>query len=59
VEIVEAVEPHAAGDDAGALTETFWAALHGRVTLMRNRRLSGEHQKYRLELLLARFIGRR
>ncbi|XVQ83473.1 TetR/AcrR family transcriptional regulator [Microbispora siamensis] len=56
-ELAEAVRPHAGGDDLGALTETFWAALHGLVTLMRGGRLPREHHDHRLALLLARFTG--
>lgn len=56
-ELAEAVRPHAHGDDLGLLTETFWAALHGLVTLTRGDRLPPEHHDRRLELLLARFAG--
>ncbi|MBD3143813.1 TetR/AcrR family transcriptional regulator [Microbispora bryophytorum] len=56
-ELVEAVRPHAGGDDLPMLTETFWAALHGLVTLMRDGRLPREHHDHRLALLLARFTG--
>jgi AcrR family transcriptional regulator len=54
-ELAEAVRPYARGDDLGLLTETFWAALHGLVTLKRGGRLPAEQQDRRLELLLARF----
>jgi AcrR family transcriptional regulator len=56
-ELAEAVRPHARGDDLPLLTETFWAALHGLVTLTRGNRLPAEHHDRRLELLLARFAG--
>ena len=56
-ELVEAIRPHAAGDDLGLLTETFWAALHGLVTLTRGGRLPAEQQDRRLALLLARFTS--
>jgi AcrR family transcriptional regulator len=56
-EFAEAVRPYAAGDDLGLLTETYWAALHGLVTLARSGRLPAEAQARRLELLLARFAG--
>ncbi|GIH78464.1 TetR/AcrR family transcriptional regulator [Planobispora longispora] len=54
-ELAEAVGPHAGGADLGLLTETFWAALHGLVTLMRGGRLPREHQDRRLALLVACF----
>lgn len=54
-ELAEAVRPHAGGDDLGLLTETFWAALHGLVTLTRGGRLPPEHHDRRLALLLAHF----
>ncbi|NRQ30768.1 TetR/AcrR family transcriptional regulator [Nonomuraea sp. NN258] len=53
--IAAAIAPHADGDDVGLLTETFWAALHGLVTLMRGGRLPREYHDHRLALLLARF----
>ena len=56
-ELAEAVRPHAGSDDLGLLTETFWAALHGQVTLTRGGRLPPEHHDRRLALLLARFTG--
>ncbi|SDJ44478.1 TetR/AcrR family transcriptional regulator [Nonomuraea jiangxiensis] len=54
-ELAEAVGPHAHGADPGLLTETFWAALHGLVTLMRGGRLPREAHDRRLAILLARF----
>ncbi|WP_432864450.1 TetR/AcrR family transcriptional regulator [Microbispora rosea] len=56
-ELAEAVRPYSGGDSLGALTETFWAALHGLVTLMRGGRLPREHHELRLALLLSRFTG--
>ena len=56
-ELAEAVRPHAGSDDLGLLTETFWAALHGLVTLTRGGRLPPEQHDRRLALLLARFTG--
>ncbi|MGI5378385.1 TetR/AcrR family transcriptional regulator [Streptomyces sp. CA-251387] len=55
-ELRQAVEPIAAeGDDVGLLTETYWAGLHGLVTLMRSGRLpEGAHER-RLELLTGHF----
>ncbi|NUP79438.1 MAG: TetR/AcrR family transcriptional regulator [Nonomuraea sp.] len=56
-ELVEAVRPHAGGEDLTLLAETFWAALHGLVTLTHGDRLPPEHHERRLALLLARFAG--
>ena len=56
-ELVEAVRPHAGDDDLGTLAETFWATLHGLVTLTRGGRLPPEGHDRRLALLLARFSG--
>ncbi|MEU2620081.1 TetR/AcrR family transcriptional regulator [Streptomyces sp. NPDC007157] len=58
-ELLLAVEPIAmAGDDPALLTETFWAALHGLVTLMRSGRLpEGAHEE-RLALLIGHFTTR-
>ncbi|MER6226149.1 TetR/AcrR family transcriptional regulator [Streptomyces sp. 900105755] len=56
-EILRAVEPITGeGENAGALTETFWAALHGLVTLMRSGRLPEEAHETRLALLVGHFI---
>ncbi|MGW0581921.1 TetR/AcrR family transcriptional regulator [Streptomyces sp. NPDC002920] len=55
-ELAAAVTPAAAeGDDPGLLTETFWAGLHGLVTLTRSGRLPEEAHERRLELLIAHF----
>ncbi|SOD83417.1 TetR/AcrR family transcriptional regulator [Streptomyces sp. Ag109_G2-15] len=57
-ELLHAVEPIAAeGDDPGLLTETFWAGLHGLVTLMRSGRLPAEAHERRLALLIGHFAG--
>ncbi|GIH91325.1 TetR/AcrR family transcriptional regulator [Planobispora siamensis] len=54
-ELAAAVGPHADGADPDLLTEAFWAALHGLVTLMRGGRLPrGQHER-RLALLIACF----
>lgn len=37
------------------LTETWWAGLHGLVTLMRDGRLLREHQQLRLATMIGRF----
>lgn len=57
-ELAAAVEPaRAEGDDPGLLTETYWASLHGLVTLMRSGRLpEGAHGR-RLELLIGHFAA--
>jgi AcrR family transcriptional regulator len=52
------VEPAAGGKTAGTLTEVFWAALHGLVTLDRGHRLSPENRRERLALVVARFGAR-
>ncbi|WP_460524473.1 TetR/AcrR family transcriptional regulator [Flindersiella endophytica] len=54
-EIAEAIRPFAAADDLVLLTETYWAALHGLITLARGGRLPKQAQARRLELLLDRF----
>ncbi|MEU7059869.1 TetR/AcrR family transcriptional regulator [Streptomyces sp. NPDC046197] len=56
-ELLRAVEPVAAeGDDPGLLTETYWAGLHGLVTLMRSGRLPEEAHERRLALLIGHFV---
>lgn len=44
--------------DADALTEVFWAALHGLVTLGRTGRLRPGHDSERLRLLVDEFTRR-
>ncbi|WP_077799410.1 TetR/AcrR family transcriptional regulator [Streptomyces sp. JHA26] len=58
-ELLRAVEPFAAeGDEPVLLTETYWACLHGLVTLTRDGRLpEGAHER-RLALLVGRFAAR-
>ena len=41
--------------DADTLSEVFWAALHGLVTLDRAGRLRPEYEAARVDLLLAQF----
>ncbi|WUD76674.1 TetR/AcrR family transcriptional regulator [Streptomyces sp. NBC_00510] len=57
-ELLRAVEPvAAAGDAPDLLTETYWASLHGLVTLMRSGRLpEGAHER-RLALLNGHFTN--
>ena len=57
-ELLAVIEPVAGRQDAGVLTEVFWSALHGLVTLDRGRRLSPEHRDERLALVVARFGAR-
>ena len=45
--------------DADALTELFWAALHGLVTLSRAGRLRPGYDSDRLQLLVNQFTSRR
>jgi AcrR family transcriptional regulator len=45
-------------DDADALTEVFWSALHGLVTLSRAGRLRTGYDTDRLDLLVDRFVSR-
>ncbi len=57
-ELARAVEPIAAeGDEPGLLTETYWASLHGLVTLMRSGRLPEESHERRLTLLTGHFAA--
>jgi AcrR family transcriptional regulator len=44
--------------DVDALTEVFWAALHGLVTLTRTGRLRPGYDSERLELLVNQFTNR-
>ena len=50
-----AVGKVAGQQDADTLTEVFWAALHGLVTLSRAGRLRGGHDAERLRLLVEQF----
>ncbi len=45
--------------DADTLTEVFWAALHGLVTLSRTGRLRPDYHSDRLQLLVNQFTSRR
>ncbi len=55
-ELLRSVEPFAReGEDLALLTETFWAGLHGLVTLMRSGRLPEQAHDRRLALLVERF----
>ncbi|MEE3065526.1 MAG: TetR/AcrR family transcriptional regulator [Actinomycetota bacterium] len=47
------------GRDVDTLTEVFWAALHGLVTLGATRRLRPDHVSQRVRLLVEHFTGMR
>lgn len=57
-ELRAAVSTIQTGQDIDTLTEVFWAALHGLVTLGRNHRLRSHHHAEQIELLIAQFAGR-
>ncbi|MFG2021589.1 TetR/AcrR family transcriptional regulator [Actinomadura geliboluensis] len=54
-ELRETVRPFAGEDELETLTETFWSALHGLVSLMRNGRMRRAHHDQRLAVLIRRF----
>ncbi len=54
-ELREAVSATANHADADTLTEVFWAALHGLVSLSRGGRLRPDHDRERVDALIARF----
>lgn len=54
-ELHRVIQPLAGDDDPDILTETFWAGLHGLVTLMRSGRLLPEAHDRRLALLIGHF----
>lgn len=58
-ELRQAVGMVADEQDADALTEVFWAALHGLATLSRAGRLRDGHESERLQLLVDEFTNRR
>ncbi|MGW2633673.1 TetR-like C-terminal domain-containing protein [Streptomyces chattanoogensis] len=49
---------HTHPDEPGLFVETFWAALHGLVTLTRAGRLPTDRVPDRLTLLVNRFVPR-
>lgn len=55
-ELHQAVGLIAGEQDADTLTEVFWAALHGLVSLGRAGRLRPEYESDRLQLLIEQFI---
>src|SRR5246127_4944475 len=56
-ELREAVSAIANGPDADTLTEVFWAALHGLVSLGRGGRLRPDYERERVDALIARFCA--
>ncbi|CAM2745619.1 TetR family transcriptional regulator [Mycobacterium intermedium] len=56
-ELREVVSRVGGEQDADALTEVLWAALHGLVTLGRTGRLRPGHDSERLQLLVNLFTG--
>lgn len=55
-ELEAVVTPFTAQDEhPGPLTETYWAALHGLVTLTRSGRVPAEYHELRLASLFRRF----
>lgn len=53
----DAVSAVAPGQDVDTLSEVFWAALHGLVTLARGGRLRASHDSARVERLVDKFCG--
>jgi hypothetical protein len=58
-ELHQAVRLFADEQDADTLTEVFWAALHGLVTLSGTGRLRPGYDPERLQLLVNQFTDRR
>jgi AcrR family transcriptional regulator len=58
-ELHQAVALVADEHDADTLTEVFWAALHGLVTLSRTGRLRPDYDSERLQLLVDQFTSSR
>jgi len=56
-ELHQAVALVADEHDADTLTEVFWAALHGLVTLSRTGRLRADHASDRLQALVTQFTN--
>ncbi|MFI0213421.1 TetR/AcrR family transcriptional regulator [Streptomyces lydicus] len=54
--LLDPLVDHAHPDDPGLFVETFWAALHGLVTLTRAGRLPADRVPDRLALLVGRFV---
>ena len=56
-ELRNAVAALAQHQDPDTLAEVLWSALHGLVTLTRNRRLRPSYDANRVDLLIARFAS--
>ena len=56
--LLDPLADHAHPDEPGLFVETFWAALHGLVTLTRAGRLPPDRAADRLTLLVDRFVPR-
>jgi len=56
--LLDPLVDHAHPDEPGLFVETFWAALHGLVTLTRAGRLPADRVADRLTLLVDRFVPR-
>ncbi|MFE5871138.1 TetR/AcrR family transcriptional regulator [Streptomyces roseifaciens] len=56
--LLDPLVDHAHPDEPALFAETFWAALHGLVTLTRAGRLPAPHVTARLTLLADRFVPR-
>ncbi|MFI0790501.1 TetR/AcrR family transcriptional regulator [Streptomyces lydicus] len=54
--LLDPLVDHAHPDEPGLFVETFWAALHGLVTLTRAGRLPADRVPDRLALLVDRFV---
>ncbi|MET9019300.1 TetR/AcrR family transcriptional regulator [Actinopolymorpha sp. NPDC004070] len=54
-ELRETLRPLAGKESPDVLAETFWSALHGLVTLMRNGRLRVAEHEVRMAALISRF----
>ncbi|MFI1622014.1 TetR/AcrR family transcriptional regulator [Streptomyces lydicus] len=54
--LLDPLVDHAHHDEPGLFVETFWAALHGLVTLTRAGRLPADRVPDRLALLVGRFV---
>ncbi|MFD2078039.1 DNA-binding transcriptional regulator, AcrR family [Actinopolymorpha cephalotaxi] len=54
-ELRETMRPLAGEESPDVLAETFWSALHGLVTLMRNGRLRVQEHDVRMAALISRF----
>ncbi|MFF4948127.1 TetR-like C-terminal domain-containing protein [Streptomyces chattanoogensis] len=56
--LLDPLADHTRPDEPGLFVETFWAALHGLVTLTRAGRLPTDRVPDRLTLLVNRFVPR-